>query len=214
MTGTVPVILRYRTVGEELGKIPRPSLFTGQVSNNSREEHTMELLDMLKKSRVDFSTFNRIVEANIPINETIIGTVAQWYQNVEIRYPIAEMQLGDEERATLAKMASLEMSEVMDSAISELEAGGEEREVLQKYSPKLDALWREIAGIYAGILNETYAKNTAGVDAEEARAYIQEMIQMMARVQGEDEDAIKERMRHDASIRTKLRQMGIDPDAI
>lgn len=174
----------------------------------------MELLNTLRKSRGDFSTFNKIVEAGIEVNETIIGTIARWYQNVEIRYPIAEMQLEDAERQTLATAASSEMTEAMDMAISELEKGADAEEVLDKYSPKLDALWREIAGIFAGLLNEAYLENTNGIDADEARAYIQEMVQMMAKMSGDDEDAVRARMRKDAQIRTKLRQMGIDPDTI
>lgn len=174
----------------------------------------MELLDMLRKSRGDFSTFNRIVAADIAVNETVIDIIARWYQNVEIRYPIAEMNLADEERRNLADMASSEMTDTMDQAISELENGGDEEAVLEKYSPKLDALWREIAGMFAGVLNKAYLENTRGIDADEAKAYIQDMVQMMAKMSGDDEESVKARMRRDAQIRTKLRQMGIDPDTI
>lgn len=174
----------------------------------------MELLDMMRKSQSDFVTFKNIVQANITVNETLLDTVAHWFENVEIKYPIAEMPLSGEEKIELAGAVADEMTSVVEAAIAEIEGGRGEDDVLARASAKLDSLWRELAGVYAPVLNERFKRVAGRADAEEVLASINHMVSVMAKVSGEDEDVIRARMRKDEAIRAKLRQMGVDPDRI
>lgn len=174
----------------------------------------MDVLDMMRKSQNDFSTFKHIVQANITINETVLDTVAHWFENVEIKYPIAEMPLSNEEQIELAGTVAGEMAAIVESAIGEIEGGTNEDDVLVRASAKLDALWRELAGVYAPVLNERFTRVASRADGKEVLASINRMVAMMAKVNGEDEEVIRERMRSDEAIRAKLRQMGVDPDKL
>jgi len=174
----------------------------------------MDVLDMMRKSQNDFSTFKHIVQANVAVNETLLNTVGNWFENVEIKYPIAEMPLSGEEQVEIAGTVAGEMVAIVEGAIGEIEGGTNEEDVLARASAKLDALWRELAGVYAPVLNERFTRVAAWADGEEVLAGINRMVAMMAEVNGEDEDIIRERMRSDEAIRTKLWQMGVDPDKI
>jgi len=174
----------------------------------------MELLRMMRKSQNDFATFKTIVQSKVTVNETLLDTVGHWFESVEIKYPIAEMPLSGEEQIELAGTVAGEMAAIVEAAISEIEAGGAEDEVLRQTSEKLDALWRELAGVYAPVLNERFKRVADRADADEVLASINRMVYVMAKVSGEDEDTIRERMRTDEAIRAKLRQMGVDPDRI
>ena len=174
----------------------------------------MDVLDMMRKSQNDFSTFKHIVQANITVNETVLDTVAHWFENVEIKYPIAEMPLSSEEQIELAGTVAGEMAAIVESAIGEIEGGTNEDDVLVRASAKLDALWRELAGVYAPVLNERFTRVASRADGKEVLASINRMVAMMAKVNGEDEEVIRERMRSDEAIRAKLRQMGVDPDKL
>jgi hypothetical protein len=174
----------------------------------------MNLLHMMRKSQNDFATFKSIVQANVTVNETLLDTVGHWFENVEIKYPIAEMPLSGEEKVKLAGAVAGEMTAIVEAAISEIEAGGVEDDVLRRTSEKLDTLWRELAGVYAPVLNERFKRVADRADADEVLASINRMVSVMAKMSGEDEDIIRERMRTDEAIRAKLRQMGVDPDRI
>jgi len=174
----------------------------------------MELLDMMRKSQSDFSTFKSIIQAKIDVNETLLDTVANWFENVEIKYPICEMPLTDEERTEIAGNVCGEMTAAVEVAIKEIESGRDEEEVMPKVSSKLDSLWRELAGVYAPILNARFQRVATEVDAEEVLANIRQMVTMMATMSGDDEESVRARMRKDEAIRAKLRKLGIDPDTI
>jgi len=174
----------------------------------------MELLRMMRKSQNDFATFKNIVQSRVTVNETLLDTVGHWFENVEIKYPIAEMPLSGEEKIELAGAMAGEMAAIVEAAISEIEAGGAEDDVLRQTSEKLDTLWRELAGVYAPVLNERFKRVADRADADEVLASINRMVYVMAKMSGETEDTIRERMRTDEAIRAKLRQMGVDPDRI
>lgn len=174
----------------------------------------MELLNMMRKSQNDFSTFKNIVQANIAVNETLLDTVAHWFENVEIIYPIAEMPLSGEETIELGGSVAGEMTSVVETAISEIQGGAGDDEVLERASAKLDSLWRELAGVYAPVLNERFKRVAAKADTSEVLAGINHMVDVLVQMSGEEEDVVRVRMRKNAAVRAKLRLMGIDPDSI
>jgi hypothetical protein len=169
---------------------------------------------MLKSSQSDFETLQSIIAADIPMTESLMGTIAKWFGNVEIGYPIAEMELTSAERRTFAITALTEMCDVTARAVVKLEADNDEEEVLEDISPKLDALWRELTGLFASVLNEAFQRSIENVDPEEVREALESAITTLAEVVGEDEEDVREMMKSDESFRAKVRRMGIDPDSI
>jgi hypothetical protein len=169
---------------------------------------------MLKSSQSDFETLQLIIKADVPMTESLMGTIAKWFGNVEIGYPIAEMELTAAERSALAITVMKEMCDVTASAVTALEADGDDEEVLADISPKLDALWRELTGLFAVVLNESFHRSIENVDPDEVREALESAITTLAEVVGEDEDEVREMMKSDESFRAKVRRMGIDPDSI
>lgn len=170
------------------------------------------MLEMLRRSRNDFDTFRQIITAKIDITATLLATVSRWFNNVEIVYPIAVMELGEAERRTLAGHIIDEMITAFDTALADIEKGDEGEEVISRAAKILDPLWRELSGIYATVLNAEYEAAIAETDPEEIRQMLEQTAEMMAEMSGEDIETIRAHMRSDENVRAKLRRFGVDPD--
>lgn len=170
------------------------------------------MLDMLRRSRSDFDTFRQIVDAKITVTDTVLSSVSRWFTNVEIVYPISVMDLGDAERRTLALSVIDEMLQSFEKAISAIESGADPDDVLKEVAGVLDPLWREIAGIYASVLNTEYEAAIAEIDPEQARRMLEEAAEALAELSGEDVETVRAHMRADETVRARLRRIGVDPD--
>lgn len=174
----------------------------------------MSLIDMLQKTKDDVGTFRQIVKADIRINEHLLAMVAKWFNDVEIRLPIAEMPMDEEERATLTIQVADEMLKALDEAITALAGEADEDIVIAKAAEDLDPLWRELAGLQARVLNEIYQRNATPESKAQVFEAIEHMVEQLTQMTGEDEATIRERMRNDAGVRRLLKRMGIEPDSI
>lgn len=174
----------------------------------------MSLIDMLQKTKDDVGTFRQIVKADIRINEHLLAMVAKWFNDVEIRLPIAEMPMDEEERATLTSQVADEMLKALDEAITALGGEADEDIVIAKAAEDLDPLWRELAGLQARVLNEIYQRNATPESKAQVFEAIEHMVEQLTQMTGEDETTIRERMRNDAGVRRLLKRMGIEPDSI
>lgn len=174
----------------------------------------MNLTDMLQKTKDDVDTFNRVVKADIRINEHLLAMVAKWFNDVEISLPIAEMPMDEDERTALTVQITGEMIGALDTALAALADEADEDIVLAKAAEDLDPLWRELAGLQARVLNEIYQRNTTPASKAQVFEAIEAMIEQLTQMTGEDEAAIRERVRNDAGVRRLLKRMGIEPDSI
>lgn len=174
----------------------------------------MQLLEMMRSSETDFRTFQRVIDADIPVTEALLGSVAKWFGNVEINYPIAEMELDENARRSLALTVMQEMVEAVAKAVSSLESGADAEFVLAEVSPVLDALWRELSGLYAPVLNAAFKRDTAGVNPEEVQQAVEAMLEGLAEMTGEDRESVLAELRQDPNFRAKLRRLGVDPDSL
>jgi imidazolonepropionase-like amidohydrolase len=174
----------------------------------------MGLNDMLQKTREDVQTFAQIVKAGIRINEHLLAMVAKWFSDVEIALPIAEMPMTEEERNTLSIQVAEDMISALDKAITSLDNGGAEAEVLSQAAATLDPLWRELAGLQARVLNEIHQRHSDRPTRAEVLEAIENMVEQLMQATGEDEETTRNRMRKDAGVIRLLRQLGIEPDAI
>lgn len=174
----------------------------------------MSLTDMLQKTKDDVGTFNQVAKAKIRVNEHLLAMVAKWFNDVEISLPIAEMPMDEDERTALTVKVTDEMLGALDEAITALAGEADEDIVIAKAAEDLDPLWRELAGLQARVLNEIYQRNTTPEAKAEVFEAIENMVEQLTQMTGEDEATIRERVRNDAGVRRLLKRMGIEPDSI
>ena len=174
----------------------------------------MSLTDMLQKTKDDVGTFNQVAKAGIRINEHLLAMVAKWFNDVEISLPIAEMPMDEDERTALTIQVTDEMIAALDEAITALVGEADEDIVIAKAAEDLDPLWRELAGLQARVLNEIYQRNATPEAKAEVFEAIENMVEQLTQMTGEDEATIRERVRNDAGVRRLLKRMGIEPDSI
>jgi len=174
----------------------------------------MNLIDMLQKTKDDVDTFRQIAKADIRINEHLLAMVAKWFNDVEIRLPIAEMPMDEKERTTLTVQITDDMLKALDEALTALGAEADEDIVIAKAAEDLDPLWRELAGLQARVLNDIYQREVTPESKAQVLEAIENMVEQLKQMTGEDDATIRERMRNDAGVRRLLERMGIEPDSI
>lgn len=174
----------------------------------------MSLQDMLERTRRDFESFRHVVSAEIPVTDTFLAIVQRWFENVEIAYPIPEMPIDDSERCTLGSDIAKELVDAVDSGLAALRGGTDEDDCLERIAPRLDGLWRELTGVYAPILNAAFRERTEHLDDTIRERLIADMITMTAEANDVSTDEVREYIRSNKAARTRLRQMGVDPDVI
>jgi hypothetical protein len=166
----------------------------------------------LRASHADVTSFGEILAAGITITPTLIDIVGSWFSNVEIIFPIPEMPIDAAERDALAKTVTTEMAEAFADAIVKLEGGAEFEDTLEVLAPKVDGLWRELAGLYASEMNEHFADRTEAVDVDAIRERITSMLEHAEEFGIDPADLRAELL--DDQARAQLRKMGIDPDSL
>lgn len=148
-----------------------------------------------------------------PITESVFNAVANWYDDVEIVYPIAVMDIDEVEKRNLTNSIATEMTKHFDDALAKALLGKYEQEDFEILAQQVDPLWRELTGVFAKELNEIFNSNQEG--PESPKESLQRMIEMIASTYGEEgvED-FKNKAKTDKHFRAQLRRMGVNPDNI
>ena len=150
-----------------------------------------------------------------PITSHVIDAVARWYQDVEILYPIAEMDLDETNKRSLTEAIATEMLSQFVTALESAKASGGEldSEPFQALGAAVDPLWRELAGVHAAVLNGSFQENR--IEPEDTRDAIEQMLSAIERFSGPDGvNEFRSRARSDKTLRAHLRRMGLDPDQL
>lgn len=172
------------------------------------------LLETLHKTRADFISFRDIVSKDIAITATLLDIVQQWFTNVEIVYPIAEMSLSENQQKSLAETIAVDLVDTVSAGIARLEAGDDPDDVMPDLSTSLDNLWRELTGVYATTLNGVFNEAVGILDDDDREFLIENLVRGTAEMNQVDEEDVRNHLRTDATARARLRRMGIDPDSI
>lgn len=161
---------------------------------------------MIELMRDDVVVLATMAATNGPITTGIVNSVEAWFSDVEVKYPIAEMPLEDEERNELLISVSKELVERFHEALSQVNDDELADEVFEKLGADVDPLWREMTGLLATNLNKRFeAQRIAEEDIPEVTESIKEAL-------GDGEEEVRERLTKDAALRTHLRRIGLDPD--
>lgn len=167
---------------------------------------------VVSQAREDVRVFQAVVAAGAPVTDAVMHGLWQWFLDVELMLPLPVMDLNERERTRYAS----EILAEIDRILALMEASPlppqnpTEAAIYADRAGDVDKLWRELAGVYAPIVNRSVMVLT-----DEQREYAHErVIPAICDSSGIDEDEARERVRHDPSLRLMLRRSGIDPDRI
>lgn len=169
--------------------------------------------NVITKVKADTKVFEVVVKSGVPMTEAVLNAVWRWYIDVELYLPLPEMPMADQERLTLAQEILSEMEDILTVVENKFDTFTEEEmENLANLpeSQALNNLWRELAGVYAYLINE----GVPTLSEEEQAAAHEHAVEMLHDSSGMDESEIRDRIRHDPTMRLMLRRSGLDPDKI
>jgi hypothetical protein len=167
----------------------------------------------ISQIRTDLKAFRAVAESGVEVPDWALNAIWRWFFDQELRLPLPVMPLSSEERRDL----SLEILDEMDSRFVALEKAAdtmspEEQSDLNTSEDgmKANALWRELAGCYAHVINQSVVV----LSEEEAEMAYSHIIPTLMATVGISEEELYDRIRNDGSTRMMLRRSGIDPDKL
>lgn len=169
--------------------------------------------NVITRVKADTKVFEVVVQAGVPMTEAVLNAVWRWYIDVELYLPLPEMPMEEKERLSLAQDILSEMEGLLTVVENKFDTfTDEEKENLADLpeSQALNNLWRELAGVYAYLINE----GVPALSEEEQATAHEHAVEMLHDSSGMDEAEIRDRIRHDPTMRLMLRRSGLDPDKI
>ena len=162
----------------------------------------------VSEARADIRVLKALIATDTPVTWPVLNAVWRWFLDVEIVLPIPVMDLSDGEKKALATDVINDLDESFGRLEAQVDADPETPMEGNVEVQHVNALWRELAGIYAPMVNDSVQEVP-----EEIRPLIMaQAVTMLAQSSGLDmEDAI-EHVRTDPVVRMMLRRSGIDPD--
>lgn len=162
----------------------------------------------ISEARADVHAFRALITTDTPMTMPVLNALWRWFLDVEIPLPIAAMTFTDDEHKNL----TLDVLTELDKGFRTLEADAELNGDITDTETvaTLNALWRELAGLYANMINDSIPEMP-----EEMRALFEDnALQMIADSNGIDTDDAAREIRDNPVARMMLRRTGIDPDIV
>lgn len=153
-------------------------------------------------------------EAGLTLTPSLVKSLWHWFQDVEIAVPLPIMPITEQEQISLSTDILREMDGLFAILEEKAEVALKSGEVLDGPSSpegkKVDALWKELAGCYASIVNE---------EVPVLPLQMQEMVGSMiveeiSRKYNISEDEARDKLRSESHLRMMLRIAGVNPDNI
>jgi len=197
-------------------------------------------LKVLESTLDDVIVFELVAShPEVKLTESVIRALEQWFVNVEIDYPIAEI-VTDTGSATLdggsddefaAVVAGLDkkagnrrelvlevvadIKKVVERAVGMARAEKFDEDAAEAWSTEIDNLWRELARSLAPELNAFFRERigeAAKLSKAERAAEIKRSIEAVG---GQEAlDVFRQAAKSDPHVRTSLRRQGVDPDLL
>lgn len=167
----------------------------------------------ISEIRTDLQAFRAIVESGVEVPGWALNAIWRWFFDQELRLPLPVMPLSSDERLALALDIITEMNarfDALDKAASEMTPEDQQNLNETEDGMKANALWRELAGCYAHLINESVVV----LSEEEAEMAYSHIIPTLMATAGISEEELYDRIRNDGSTRMMLRRSGIDPDKL
>lgn len=162
--------------------------------------------------RTDIKVAKAVANADLELTPAIINSIWKWFQDVEILVPLDIMPISSEERILLTKDILTEMDDnfiILEQKVQEALAKGEDFDgPSSPEGKKVDALWKELAGCYASVVNEEVPDLPESIKRIVAETFVTEVAD---KYDLSTEDAV-DKILGDSKLRMMLRMSGIDPD--
>lgn len=175
-----------------------------------------EFFNSMTKTKKDLAVFHAVVKAGIEPTTSVVVGLWHWFSNVDIAIPLPIMPLEEDERQSIALNVLEEMQVVADRlevAIEKLLSDPEDRHEYFANSPDVatfDSLWRELASLYAHIINPQVRVMTE----EEQEMVSESFIESAMNDFHIPRDEVIEQIKLDPSLKMRLRLLGVNPDRI
>lgn len=175
-----------------------------------------EFFNSMTKTKKDLAVFHAVVKAGIEPTTAVVYGLWHWFSNVDIAVPLPIMKLEDEERFEVALNVLDEMQVIadrMEIAIEKLLTNPSAHNEYFANSPDvaiIDNLWRELASLYAHVINP----EVRVLNEEEQEMVSKSFIEHVMNDFQVPRDEILEQIKSEPSIRMRLRLLGVNPDKI
>lgn len=162
----------------------------------------------ISEAHADIRALKSLITTGTPVTWPVLNAVWRWFLDVEIVLPLQDMALSGKDHARLAR----EIVNDLDEAFTRLDAyvaANPDADMAENADVnELNSLWRELASLYAGMLNDSVNP----VPEEMREHVIANAIPMLAHAAGVDLDEAAEQVKSNPVTRMMMRRSGIDPD--
>ncbi len=174
----------------------------------------MSVENIITVIRKDVKIALLVSEAGLTLTPSLVKSLWHWFQDVEIAVPLPVMPITEQEQVSLSSDILREMDThfaVLEENAEKALASGEDFDgPASAEGRKVDALWKELAGCYASIVNE---------EVPVLPLQMQEMVGSMiveevSRKYDISEDEARDKIRSESHLRMMLRMSGVNPDNI
>lgn len=173
----------------------------------------MSEANLVTRTKEDVAVFRAVVSAGLQPTSPVIHSLWRWFGNVDLALPLPIMSLEEKDRQNIA----IDILNDLDVALDKYEEKSNQTPIKDRHElnngPEtiiVDNMWKELAGLYAELLNkEVLALNDA--DKEEITANI---IENISEALGLDHEGVIQKIKTDPSLKLSLRMMGLNPDEI
>lgn len=155
-----------------------------------------------------------VADAGLTLTPPILKSLWHWFQDVEIAVPLPIMPITEEEQISLSRDILKEMEALFavleEKAEIAISQGEDFDGPASPEGKKVDALWKELAGCYAELVNAEVPVIPVQMQDMVAAMIVDEM----TRKYDISEDEARYRLRTESHLRMMLRMSGVDPDNI
>ena len=166
---------------------------------------------LVSRTKEDVAVFRAVVSAGLTPTSPLIHGLWRWFSNVDLALPLPIMQIAPEERKNLALAILEDLDLALDKyEIKNLHTSVEDRHELNNgpEAQHIDNMWKELAGVYADLLNKEVYK----IDPKDKEEIASQIIDGMSEAFGLDRAGVLEKIKTDPSLRLSLRMSGLNPD--
>lgn len=138
----------------------------------------------------------------------VLNAVWRWFLDVEFALPIPVLDMPEASRETITRDVVAEMGDIFADFDAKASSNPDFDPNSDPTVHTLNALWRELAGLYAPLLNDSVET----IPDEVLQAIYPHAIAQMAHMNDLNiEDAVN-RVQNDPVLRMMMRRSGLDPD--
>ena len=170
-----------------------------------------ESSSLVSQTKEDVAVFRAVISAGLTPTSPVMNGLWRWFSNVDLALPLPVMKIAPEEKKNLA----LTILDDLDSALDKYELKNLKTLIANRHelnngleATQIDNMWKELAGVYAELIN----KEVVTIRPEDKEEIALQLIENMSEIFGLDRPAVLERIKTDPSLRLSLRMTGLNPD--